>query len=59
MVAVPLNQHLPAVVTACVLEVFNLARQIPGIDVTQPYLLPIAVARIRTSALVLSGSVIL
>src|SRR6516165_2462 len=31
--AVPLNQYLPAVVTACVLQVFNLARQIPGIDV--------------------------
>jgi len=41
-VAEPLNQHLLAVVTACVLQVPNLARQIPGVDVAQPELLPIA-----------------
>ena len=35
-VAVPLNQHLLAVVTVCVLQIPNLARQIPDVDVAQP-----------------------
>src|SRR5713226_4171339 len=34
-VAVPLNQKLPAVETACVLKVSYLARHIPRIDVAQ------------------------